>query len=456
MRPARALALASLAALLVPSACGAHTPTDYYVRQGSPCSGTYPRCGVDEPEREFADVDQCAALLRPGDTCWLKDGVYAKGIDESSGRAYQPRRSGTREQPIAYRAYPGQRPVFRGPAIWTMGHKGRLSYIHYDGLRVEGVLRIVGESEDDRTRGVVVENCELVGGGGKDDGNWSALFVQWAEDLVVRNNAIRFERPAKSGRGQKGISVFNGRRTRIEDNRIEGFPSEAIFDKEGGEQNAYRRNWFERNRIQIKLSNQPDERGIYNVGTEISGNLFRCDPDADGLAVLVLSQATDWRVFQNTGIGCNAIQVRSSSGPASGGQVYNNLWWRPGPGGEWWASEHGDDREPAFMDHNLYTPGGRFRENRDTAQERDYDTLAAWASVPHPARYDAHSLETEPWFRDFAAGDFRPVPESKARGAGRGGEDLGAWPYEASPAPGPKPVAERAQPPRKVAAQGSR
>ncbi len=451
-----AFPLFALLAWLLASACTAHTPTDYYVRQGSGCSGAHPSCGVDEPGREFEDVDQCAELLRPGDTCWIKDGVYAKGIDESTERAYQPQRSGTQEQPIAYRSYPGARPVFRGSATWTMGHKGRLSYIHYDGLRVEGVLRIQGESEDDRTRGIVVENCELEGGGGKDDGNWSALFAQWTEDLVVRNNTIHYSRPAKSGRGEKGISLFNGRRTRIEDNRISGFPDEAIFDKEGGEQNAYRRNWFEGNRIHIKLSNQPDERGIYNVGSEISGNLFRCDPAGDELALLVLSQATGWRVFQNTGIGCHALQVRSRSGPASGGEVWNNLWWRPGPGGHWWASEHGDDREPAYLDHNLYTPGGRFEENRETDAERSFESLAAWASTVHPSRYDLHSLETEPWFRDHAAGDFRTIAESKARGAGRNGEDLGAWPREDSPAPGPKPAVVRVTPPRKVAAQARR
>jgi hypothetical protein len=450
----RYLVLAS--ALQSASACSAGPPADYFVRQGSGCRDAYPRCGVDEPGREFDDVDQCGAALRPGDTCWIKDGVYARGIDGDSGRAYQPRRSGTRERRIAYRAYPGAKPVFRGPATWTMGHKGEISYVTYDGLRVEGVLRIQGESEDERTQGVIVENCELIGGGGKDDGNWSALFAQWTEDLVVRNNTIRFERPAKSGHGQKGLSLFNARRARIENNRISGFPDEAIFDKEGGEENAYRRNWFESNRIHIKLSNQPDERGIYNVGSEVSGNLFRCDPEQGGIALQVLSQATGWRVFQNTGIGCDAIEVRSKSGPASGGEVWNNLWWHPKPGADWWASSHGDDREPAFMDYNLYTPGGRFLENNDSDGEREFERLAGWAAVPHPQRYDQHSLEAEPWFRDYAMNDFRPIEESKARRAGRNGEDLGAWPSPDAPAPGPNAGALRVLPPRKVTSQARR
>lgn len=408
--------------------------TDFYVKKGTGCQRGHPSCGVDEPGREFDDVDLCALALRPGDTCWIKEGTYTNGATRNDRGTYVPRRGGRRDARITFRAYPGHQPLFQSDAAWTLGVAGETHYVTYAGLSVDGVIRIQGDDESDRVKGVIVENCDIYGGGGKNDGNWSGIFAQWTEDLVVRNNHIHDTRVDGSS---KGISIFNGRRTVVEHNYIHGNKSEAVFDKEGGENNVYRRNIFENNGKHLKINNQRDERGLYNVGTEIYENLFLCDTGGGSTSVLMLKRPTKWKVYNNTAFECQGIEVRSRSGPAQGDAVYNNIWWRSETRKMMWSSQVDDDREPAYMDHNLYAVGGKFRENRGAENKHTSYGLTSWAAREHPLRYDQHSLEADPLFVDTAARNFRLAPDSPARGAGRGGEHLGAYPRNDSADIGP-------------------
>ncbi len=398
--------------------------TDYYVKRGSGCLQAHPGCGVDVAGREFDDVDQCARVLQPGDTCWIKSGSYTRGIDSADGRPYQPLVPGTAAAPIRFRAYPGHTPVFEGGSAWQLGVRTQLiHHVIYSGLRIRGALSIVGSSEGSRVRGVVVEGCEISGGGGKDDGNWSGIFVQWAEDVVIRDNIVRDVRGAPSGHGQKGISLFNARRTLVEHNFVANNPDEAIFDKEGGEDNVYRRNVFSNNTVHLKLNNQDDDSGVNNLRSQVYENLFL--GGSEGVRVLV--EPRDWRIYSNTFVDTAGVVVRSNSGPAPGGEVFHNIFFRSSLGREHFESWNGDDREPVLMDWNFYTPGGLFIENR-YASTREHTGLAAWSQATHPRVYDRASREGDPVFVDAAHGDYHLAAGSPARGAGRAGEDLGAWP----------------------------
>ena len=417
--------------------------TDYYVQKGTGCTSAYPRCGVDEPGREFDDVDQCARILAPGDTCWIKNGVYSGGASSRGSHTYVPRNSGRPDAPLSFRAYPDHRPIFRDGGNWDLGTSGTQHHVVYSGLVVEGVLRIQGSSESERVRGVRIEHCEISGGGGKSDGNWAGIFAQWTEDLVVSNNVIRdtVVDPGLGGSDSaKGITLFNGRRTLIEHNYIHGHPSEGIFDKEGGEDNVIRRNVFESNGKHVKINNQADERKLYNERTEIYENLFLCDRGGGSTSVLMLARPTAWRVYNNTGFECSGIEVRSSSGAANAEAVYNNIWWRSESGKTMWSSQAADDREPDYMDYNLYAPRGKYRENRYSDAAKSVYGLETWRSTEHPRIYDTHSLEVDPKFRNPGMRDFRLGEDSPARGAGRSGEDLGAYPRGDDTALGPAAV----------------
>jgi len=407
-------------------------PRDFYVRKGTGCFNEYPLCGTELAP--FDDIDQCAREVQPGDTCWVMDGRYGLGIDAEEGSPYEPAHGGLAEHRISFRAYPGHRPeiVSRPGVTWNLGTRERRDYITYAGFKVNGVLRIRGSSESDRSVGVVVEDFEICGGGGKDDGNWSGIFAEFVEDLTIRNSVIRDIR-SPSGGAQKGISLFNGRRTLVEHSWIGFNDSEGIFDKEGGEDNTYRRNVFANNTVALKINNQSDERGVSNERTRIYENVFVCEGAGLDEAIRLLSRPTDWEIYNNTGYECSAIVVRSSSGPATGGVVYNNIWWASQPGKGMWESQNGDDREPDYLDDNLYAPGGSYRENRYDAADAQYASLASWSAALHPRVYDRNSQEGDPLFVDPAGHDFRLAPGSPGRAAGRfsspGAEqDLGAWP----------------------------
>jgi len=404
-------------------------PTDFFVERGSGCLGPYPGCGTEA--NPFDDIDQCAELMVPGDTCWVLDGIYTKGADYEDGRPYQPANSGTENNPISFRAYPGHKPLLRGESgvTWDFGTGDRRDYITYDGFRVDGVIRIHGDNESSRAVGVVVENFEICHGGGKDDGNWSGIFAEYVEDLTIRNNVIR-DISAPSGHGQKGMSIFNGRRTLVEHNLFLNNPSEGVFDKEGGEDNVYRRNVFQNNTVALKINNQSDGNGVQNERTGIYENLFICSEDGEfAEAIRMLVQPTDWDIYNNTGYGCNAIVVRSSSGPAFGGVVFNNIWWTHTDDSLiMWENWNGDDREPDYLDYNFYAPNGRYRENRFHPNSENHFGLTDWSNASHPLTYDTHSIEGNPRFENSGALDFRLREDSPARGAGVFGEDMGAYP----------------------------
>ena len=319
-----------------------------FAKQGTNCVLPYPFCGTESAP--FDDIDLCAAALQPGETCWVMDGFYYKGIDQSDGSPYQPVRSGTPSQRIAFRAYPGEHPTIASAAgvTWHFGMRSSRHYVTYDGFRIRGVLRIHGSHEFSRVSGVVVENCEIWGGGGKDDGNWSGIHAEFVEDLTIRNNVIRSIR-SPSGGSAKGISIYNGRRTIVENNLLYDNPSEGVFDKEGGEDNVYRRNVLWNNVVGLKINNQDDSLGIENVGTQIYENVFVCLGDGLSEAIRLLHQPTDWVIRNNSGHECSGIIVRSRSGPASGGIVYNNIWSSSRLETMLWESQHGDDREPDYI-----------------------------------------------------------------------------------------------------------
>lgn len=72
------------------------------------------------PEAPFRTLQKAVQVLKPGDTCYLRAGVYRETV--------VPIRSGTAEAPIVFRAYPGEKPVISGadPVTgWTL-HKGKI------------------------------------------------------------------------------------------------------------------------------------------------------------------------------------------------------------------------------------------------------------------------------------------------------------------------------------------
>jgi hypothetical protein len=105
--PSNSCVIARIAAWILALAAGALSLTpavghaaEYYV---SP-SGNDAAAGT--LEAPFATIGKAAAVLEPGDTCWLRAGTYRETV--------VPMRSGEAGRPITFRSYPGEHAVVSG------------------------------------------------------------------------------------------------------------------------------------------------------------------------------------------------------------------------------------------------------------------------------------------------------------------------------------------------------
>ncbi|MFZ5832661.1 MAG: right-handed parallel beta-helix repeat-containing protein [Planctomycetota bacterium] len=62
--------------------------------------------GDGSAERPFATIQQAADLMRPGDVCLVREGVYRETV--------RPKHSGTQDRPIVFRAFKGHKVVLSG------------------------------------------------------------------------------------------------------------------------------------------------------------------------------------------------------------------------------------------------------------------------------------------------------------------------------------------------------
>ncbi|WP_299538015.1 right-handed parallel beta-helix repeat-containing protein [uncultured Streptomyces sp.] len=112
--PAAVAVLAStavLAAAAVPAAAhpGSGRGRTYYVApqwQGAAAPAHAGPAAGRSPRTAFTSVQDCAAVMVPGDTCQIASGTYSETV--------VPARSGTAAQPITYKAAPGAEVTFSG------------------------------------------------------------------------------------------------------------------------------------------------------------------------------------------------------------------------------------------------------------------------------------------------------------------------------------------------------
>ncbi|TWU01793.1 right-handed parallel beta-helix repeat-containing protein [Neorhodopirellula pilleata] len=102
---------------------------------------------IDAP---FASIERAQKDTRPGDTVLVRGGVYRMTDDDIMqrtrifARVIVLDRSGQPDQPITYRAYPNERPVFDFASVRPDGYRVTAFYVaaswlHLDGIDVTGV-----------------------------------------------------------------------------------------------------------------------------------------------------------------------------------------------------------------------------------------------------------------------------------------------------------------------------
>jgi hypothetical protein len=422
--------IVSVLALLISGSAGA---ADYYVDQAKGSSG-----GSGSEAAPFQDLDQCAGVVQPGDTCWIKSGTYSKGYV-----AYTPGRSGTSSNPITFQAFPGHYPVIKAPGFDepALGFKTPRRYITYRGLKIDGTLRIDAERGNEAV-GILIENNEVYNGSYHDDGNWTGVYLQDVADSWVRNNNIHHIRKPSATNGA-GIRFYRATRVVFEHNWIHDNAQEGIYAKQGNRDNIYRRNILERNPDQqIKLAGYKHPTFDYWSQDElIYENIMICDlkgatgSSSDEVGVWVKANNTGTKIYNNTFINCDAILSGNENGQRNTGwEVYNNIFYNAdNDTARWLESRWTAGNNPALMDSNLFwvAPGasgsGEWKVENWGSGERTYGSLGSWQGA-YSGSYGGSSLNADPLFVDMAGDDFHLSSSSPARGRGTGGVDIGAYP----------------------------
>jgi hypothetical protein len=181
-----------------------------------------------------------------GDTVYVKNGTYDAGAGE-----FNPTNSGTPSAPIAYRAFPGHRPLVTKPGgdpaggnRMVIGADGRGNYVIWDGFRLGPWTNVLVMNAD----GVVLENLIIDKGpsvpASCGQGNYNGIFVQQADNTVIRNNIIRNVNYTGCNLWNAGgIVLYEAHNTRIHNNEIYN-TNTGINDKENGVSNVHEFNFI--------------------------------------------------------------------------------------------------------------------------------------------------------------------------------------------------------------------
>lgn len=260
----------------------------YYVDQN------HPRRSDNNPGTQalpWKTINHAATVLQAGDTALVKKGTYNVGASPGwAVPAVNPSHSGTQDNPITFRAYPGHRVTVTtcgGQA--AIGSAGR-DHIVWDGFVVDMADRLKGIMIYD-AKACVIKHCEVIGNYIPTGDNHDGIRIERAEACRIQHNIIRGVRGDSPN--SAGIKVYSkgAKNLIVEDNYIHDNTA-GVFDKDFGVQNTYRRNYFTHNQTPFYGNNQggPAVYYIYdnvfdgrielhaaNTGTEVHDNLVRSD-----------------------------------------------------------------------------------------------------------------------------------------------------------------------------------
>jgi hypothetical protein len=158
----------------------------------------------------FATVERGEMAAAPGDTVYIRGGVYAfSGTQDTVGVAFT--KDGSSGQPIRYFAYPGETPIFDlfelRPQARVTGLDVQCNFIHLRGLEVRGVRQIVvGDSWSVRIRGDnnVIEQLHV------HDGEAPGIFItSGAGNLILNCDSHHNYDPLEGGGNADGFGCHS-------------------------------------------------------------------------------------------------------------------------------------------------------------------------------------------------------------------------------------------------------
>lgn len=412
-RPVRYFAIA--AALVGSAMATTVLAADYYVDQGSAQASDSNPGTEAMPWRTLYKA--ASAPLKPGDTVYIKKGVY----DVSTGGTWNSPAinlpSGAPGKPITFKSLPKHAAVLDtrntrdNPAIGV----NMRSHVVIDGFVIpkpgnKGIA-IFGEGGT-KARDVLIQNNIIHGVyvGGLD--NTEAIRIENAEDVIVRNNTIYDVNNGGGSSNASAVKTYKVKNVVIENNEMYDVVA-GVKEKEASSLLTIRNNRIYNCSYGFVLNNQ---NGGVSESIRYHNNVVEC---ASGFESATQSSAVmrDVHIYNNTFAGYKTKGVHANEH----GQefyIYNNIFYR-GAGSVSMAdffTRQPHAKQIVMMDYNLYRHEpkvviGLYSLN-DTST-----SLLDWQRKPYGL--DRNSFLSDPQFVDAAAGNFQLRAGSPALGAGR-------------------------------------
>ncbi len=392
-------------------------------------------------------ISKAASTMVAGDTAIIKGSARAYNVGQSTNYevpAVNPKNSGTAGNPITFR---GQAQGANSVVIVTantgfsggnqnaaIGANSR-SYITWDnitvrmlGVQMKGIAIFYSDH-------ITVSNCTVEGQDITNEpvlphnhDNHDGIRIEGSNAILVTDSVIKDVIVKPDWDNSTGIKMYAVTNVTIEQNLIFN-NSAGIFDKDSGSSGTViRRNLVHDNMWNLFTLQKPWQSPQVYENIFVNGNYVAYDTDAYSGSeqfynnVIYFSQAHSDAAFV----------PRGGASPTTNLQFWNNIIY---DGGRQIAHRC----SPACVQINYHNYNGYYPKLDITVNEygsnpKSYTTISAWRS----AGWDLNGWMQDPKFVDPGKLDFHLLSDSPARGSGRNGEDIGAYPRADATVIGPR------------------
>lgn len=374
-----------------------------------------------------------------GDVVYFRGGTYdpasdpvKEWVDTSDSLKYEklpwnPQNSGTNGNPITFKSYPGETPVFIDNIYsGTFGASGR-DWIVWDGF-TGTIVDLPGSAITLvlflNTNNCVIRNSSLTGILKGDAKNSALIRAERTQYMIIENNRIH---GMNGGVNSTGILNFNSRDMTVSNNGIYDNYI-GIYDKDTEQNNQYYNNhiWGTSDSISckvgIQINNQADDYGLATGARAYQNVIRNCE---QGVWIYNSPQLNyDVSIYNNVifsnSSSATGIRVSDQSRAA---QIYNNIIYGYPTQLRYYSPTA---TTVNFSNNNNFYNSSGMVWNIDYST--NYSTLSLWTAA---TGFDANSITSNPSFVNAGGTnpeDYMLSSGSPGRGAGRNGKDIGAFP----------------------------
>ncbi|WP_175452463.1 right-handed parallel beta-helix repeat-containing protein [Thiohalomonas denitrificans] len=419
----------------------------FYVDAGDPSSSD---SNDGSESRPWKTIQKAASTLTAGETVLVKAGTYTElysGYPNTGITGLKLQNSGTADAPITFKAYPGDHVVIDQQHQGTGFYILQRNHIVIDGFEIKNA-RSGGVYTTDSPEGIVVKNNHIHHIDGSTGGNVGGVKFDDCGYCTVDGNRIHdiFVGGTAYNQNVAGVHSFDMHHTTISNNEFSNIYRGVYHKRSSGQKGVTIRNNTFRNLYNTGV--------IYSVaGTgdaghkdqEVYENIFDNVPTGVKSTVWETSTVNDGlSIYNNVFNTKTAISLAGHQGV----EIWNNIFLSSGEQIVTIYHSNGWDNRIDYSDHNLYDNALSNILER-YGNEHTFGSLEAWHDAANTSWVagspGANSLVDSSDCVNPSAGDYQLLDTSVAKGAGRYGDDIGAYPNGGG--------SIRPQPPTNVIAQ---